>query len=340
MFEQTMLNQGESPMRHAPSVKLPNGDSCIPQHYLLYQHNFESVHNIVLAIKYDDRYPVFVCQEGDNIIIQVGIIGVDNYAVAENKNHQKIVYGRKWRIEPELPTSEVIQTVFLAIKKAREHEIRELLCYRKHSKKLGKTIVTTPFNNHQDLPLIARNAALFVPTKAQKNTTLFNSTQVIQHYLEHFTYNSAAFKLTSIEQRANKKWLIDINIVPDKNTQLPELMDSNISIMLESLCLNRLSYALMHELIELSDRHVDEHFSYQNVNRFSWENDISAIAELSYVLRNKLVVPYSLDFDFEFSQENYATDKSRVPTLIDSPLSDRIRKILSQYKQLQGILPL
>ena len=103
----------EQPVDNAPVITLNNGNQCIPQHYLVYQHTLASVQSLVYDIDFDDRFPVFVNKDNNELTIQIGIIGVDNY---KSCNEIKIVYGRKWRVEPSLPTSEIIQTVFLAIR--------------------------------------------------------------------------------------------------------------------------------------------------------------------------------------------------------------------------------
>jgi len=69
----------EQPIDNAPTIKLSNGQNCIPQHYLRYKHTLQSVQNIVVNIEYSSRYPIFVCQHDSGIYIQIGIIGVDNY---------------------------------------------------------------------------------------------------------------------------------------------------------------------------------------------------------------------------------------------------------------------
>jgi hypothetical protein len=51
------------------------------------------------------------------------------------------MYGRKWRVDHKLPTSEIVQTVFLTLKTARKHEIRERFRLSAFNK------ITTPFNN-------------------------------------------------------------------------------------------------------------------------------------------------------------------------------------------------
>ncbi len=118
------LLHGEEPLTNAPIIELGNGKSCIPQHYLFYKHSLKSVEQIVALVDFDESYPVFACEDEKGIYVQVGVIGFDNYH--RLSSDKKIVYGRKWRIETQLPSSEIIQTIFLAIKKAREHEIREL----------------------------------------------------------------------------------------------------------------------------------------------------------------------------------------------------------------------
>ena len=125
------LLEGEKALKNAPKTELADGRLCVPQHYLSYQHTLQSVEQLLLNIDFDPRYPIFVSQDGSgnssSIYIQVGVVGADNSTTSNAENSQdKIVYGREWRIEPQLPTSEIIQTVFLALKKAREHEVREL----------------------------------------------------------------------------------------------------------------------------------------------------------------------------------------------------------------------
>lgn len=146
------LLPGEIPMPQAPQIKLDDGTNCIPQHYLSYHHTKSSVQDLVADIDYDPHYLLFADEDKGGIFIQVGIVGLDNYISKHFQAHQKIVYGRRWRVEPNLPSSEIIQTCFLALMKAREHEIRELV--KLHQK--GKT--TTPFSCHHDLPLMAMSS--------------------------------------------------------------------------------------------------------------------------------------------------------------------------------------
>lgn len=66
--------------------------------------------------------------------VQIGLIGRENYERGPAVRRRKLVYGRKWRLDADTPSSEILQTMYLAIQKAREHEVRELLTvYDAHS---------------------------------------------------------------------------------------------------------------------------------------------------------------------------------------------------------------
>lgn len=44
---------GEHVMPHAPTVRLPNGMACIPQHYWSYRHDLASLSEIAARISFD-----------------------------------------------------------------------------------------------------------------------------------------------------------------------------------------------------------------------------------------------------------------------------------------------
>jgi hypothetical protein len=325
------LKPGEKLIEHAPVVSLKNGQECIPQHYFLYQHTRASVEQLVLDIDYCDRHPIFVDEDQGGIYIQVGIIGCDNYErdVVNRKN--KLTYGRKWRVEPSLPTSEIIQTVFLALKKVREHEARELfrLSY--------KGCTTTPFNTHHDLPLMANHHELLLMNDISASATP-DKKQMTQ-WLNKITYDFATLTLKNVEQRANSQWLIDIQVQPQVNTYLPELASMEITLLLPKWSINLLCFQLMTYFITLSDQHVNENFCYQQFARFSQNNDILAIAELSVALRKIPSSNRGQAFVESFTQANYQTDSTRVPKLHEGRLSHKIHLSLTKFGALGGILP-
>ncbi|PCI86098.1 MAG: hypothetical protein COB24_10970 [Hyphomicrobiales bacterium] len=317
------LVDGETPIKNAPVIGLSNGEQCIPQHYLKYAHNRETVESIICDIEYSDQYPVFVCEDRAGIYLQVGIIGHDNYGNDAYRAQPKIVYGRKWRVEPQLPTSEIIQTAFLALKCAREHEVRELLRFHHDG---GST---TPFNTHHDLPLICQNVDL----------VSHNSHADDEFDLSHIRYDHAKLSLAEIEEISSDKWLIEVWVQPNDKSSLPEIYTRKLHLLIDRLDMNEVYYALMAELLNLSNKHVDENFKYKNAARFSRNNSILSMASLSSTTRRK---PHDIaqDFDEDFSEHNYETDKSRVPTLYRGKLGEKINATLGQFDFLTGILPL
>lgn len=325
------LQPGETPIDNAPSVSLGDGTACVPQHYLLYQHTLESVENIVVDIEFNPRFPVFVCEDDSGLYIQVGIIGYDNYRSIATQAKQKLVYGRKWRVEPQLPTSEIVQTVFLALKKAREHEVRELFRFRHEGG------ITTPFNNHHDLPMIAQSGNWIKTSPLTLNEQ--DDAQAIQQHLDLVSYDSAALQVCGVEQRNNGLWLIDIALEPSSNTQLPEVRQMVLTLMLDTLTANELYYQLMDKFIALSDRQVDEHFSYKGFARFSRENSVVALSKLSSMLRKESADTHKSAFKQSFEKANYDTDETRVPKVAPGLLREKIKHTLEKFGQLAGLLP-
>jgi len=240
----------------------------------------------------------------------------------------KIVYGRKWRVEPQLPTAEIVQTVFLAIKKAREHEIRELFRFTNREK------VTTPFNTHHDLIMLINNKEQL---EGVANET---SWPQLQSELDNISYDHACFIILNIENRHDKYWLIEIEVLPETLTKLPELKTNTLLVLVvEHLTLNSLLYQLMAELIQLSDRDVDEHFTYSGVARFSQKNDIKVIANISANTRGLHKAVHAAEFEKNWRNDNYLVDQSRVPQLKASELSTRIKRLLTSFNNIEGMLP-
>lgn len=322
IVEPKLLN-GETPIKNAPVIDLSNGEQCIPQHYLKYTHSRKTVESIICDVEYSHQYPIFVCEDASGIYLQIGIIGQDNYGSESHRAQSKIVYGRKWRIEPQLPTSEIIQTAFLALKCAREHEVRELLRFHHDGG------ITTPFNTHHDLPLICQNVDL----------VNHDSHADDEFDLSYIRYDHAMLQLADIKQIHADKWLIEIDLLPHNDSQLPEIYPRKLHLLIDRLDMNEVYYALMAELLNLSHRHIDENFKYNGAARFSHNNSILAMANLSSTTRKR---PQGLadDFDEDFSELNYETDVSRVPTLYKGKLGKKIATSLAQFDFLTGILPI
>jgi len=320
------LLNGESAHSNAPKAPLGNGNYCVPQHYLRYQHTISTVEELIVKISYSKRYPIFVSQENSDIYLQIGIIGADNYSISDH--NQKIVYGRKWRIEPNLPTSEIIQTIFIAIKKAREHEVRELLRLKINNK------LTTPFNNHHDVHMLV-NCNIQERCSEQEITW-----PDLQSELDNICYDRASFYIQNIEQRQAGYWLIEFEILTKTTTQLPELLNKKLIVLLvERLTLNEVLHQLMNQLINLSDNHVNENFTYGNVARFSKTKEVKAIAVISANTRLLHKAPEQAEFAQHWQESNVETDLSRVPKLKPSMFATQIKEQLENFAPLAGVHP-
>ena len=326
-----LLLNGEKPIEQASSVTLRNGERCIPQHYLVFAHTRKSVEEIVVNIDFDDKYLIFVCEDEGGVYIQIGIVGFDNYIAVDVQDERKVVYGRKWRVESQLPSTEIIQTVYLAIRTAREHEVRELFQFKENRR------ITTPFNNHHDLPLMAQNSDLV--TARHHGLKKHLSYQDFQEYLEKLVYDGSVFRSKSLTNIGENRLLCEIGIIKGKNSQLPETYDKTLHLVLSKATINELHFQLMETLIAESSRYVEENFTYLNFARFSRNNNIQAIADLSFTLRQNQVTYDSKEFSMILEKSNYQTDKTRVPILMGGPQSNKLKNRLRLFGNLSGILP-
>lgn len=329
------LLPGEHPMPKAPAIVLDDGTNCIPQHFLRYQHSLESVSDIVAHIEFDPRYIVFVDQDESSVFIQVGIIGKDNYVALSSPQAEKIVYGRRWRVEPQLPSTEIIQTAFLALLKAREHEVRELFKYRLSERASGVSRTTTPFSCHQDLPLIANSKF----TRADSSNAPLSESELTSLF-SNIRYDHASFDVVQLSKLSEYQHLLALQVNCGEKTTLVELTSAAKPwfVVLENLSVNEVVYSLMEELIKRSNRVVEEEFTFKGYARFSRQQCVSKIAQLSSTTR----VGRSCDnteFAKTFADTNYETDATRVPKIHSGALGERIKNQLNAFDIQYGILP-
>ncbi len=314
---------GESAVDYAPQVKLPNGRSCVPQHYLKYAHTIETVESVLQLISFDDRYPIFVSQEQGLLILQVGVIGPDNYG---KPGEHKIVYGRKWRIEPDLPTSELIQTAFLALQKAREHEIRERLTFVSDSR------TTTPFNNHHDLPLMAEHQEFFTTTKNEP----FGAD--LESLLATLNYDGAPFSVKTHLQLGFDRHYLQLNVTPNQRAILEEVKQGLcVDLVLENTAANHILHRLMEQLVLISNRYVAEHFTYKGFARFSEQVSVKAIAEVSSSTRSLTLSSLT---QHAHATLQYSVDENRRPILPASAYSKQLSDVIQRFEPLLGFKPL
>ncbi len=319
------LRSGEYPVDHAPLVRTQSGNQCIPQHYLEFRHTLETVEEVVSQTAYSRRYPVFVSQDDCGIFIQVGIIGPDNYKL---RDIEKIVFGRRWRVEPHLPTSEIIQTVFLALKKAREHEIREQFILRFQDK------VTTPFNCHHDLPLMA-HLSKGETSKRHHNIAELNLSDVIQS----IRFDGVNYNINETLNLTNGAFVLTLSAATS-HSDFIEIYGPQLSFVVPNLDPGTVLHTLMTELIRLSDRHVDEGFTFDGFARFSHKVDPLHIAEMSATYRagpSKFIDPNAKNTGTKMpnlhkavKSMNYDVDQKRIPTLSNSSYATRLKSDLSE----------
>lgn len=322
-------------MPQAPSVLLSNFNRVVPQHYLQFEQTLLSLREIINDIEALPLTPIFADQDEQGMYIQVGLIGRENYDRGQESRPRKLVYGRKWRIDSNTPTSEIIQTAFLAVKKAREHEMRELLTLK--DKRTGK--ISAPFSTHQDLPLMANNRDLLEGSNIETETDL----SAIENILTSIRFGEREIYVVDSLIR-KQKILLDFRLgsapfARQHEGDLQEFDDWTFSLLIESFNPSHFLYALMDKFIAQSDAMVAEAFSYKGFKRFSRDNDPARIASLSIALR-----PYGRDmgnneFTSGFRELNYQTDASRVPHLGEGALAEKNRHIIMSVTGLLGHMP-
>ncbi len=273
-----------------------------------------------MDMEYDPDYLIFVSENAGGIYIQIGVAGLDNYKPASKQPGRKIVFGRLWRVEPSLPTSEIIQTVFLALKTAREHEIRELFTVTSGGAK------TTPLSNHHDLPLMARHSGDLL-TDAPDMTP--------DAVVSSIAFSGGKFEITQAEQRASGQWIFDLAYAPAPGTVRADMAEP-MTLLLNDLSPNAIYHGLMDEVLRRSNLHVARNFTFKGFARFSPDVNILAIAELSSAVRAK---PKNAGFNTALSDTNYETDAGRVPVLSDSAYAHKIKSDIAKLDIRAGFLP-
>jgi len=326
---------GELPLPFAPQIRLNQNDPIVPQQYLQVERNVSNVEAILQEIGFRDDYILFAGEENGVISLQVGIIGCENYPYnAQQAVENKIVYGRRWLIEPTTPTSEVVQTAMLAIKKAREHELRENVFIL-----LEEQIKTTPFNTHMDLPLMKSNPGFFEPEPSTGHQDLAQKVRDgVNSVLNDFKLKSFEIQLDSIIPITNDKSLVELVIKPsEEGVHFPEFIDCGVSIVCRDFNESEFMYELMNELIKISERYVEEQLTFDGFARFSQKVCPKRVAEFSYQTRNLQNIDPR--FHQHFRQMSYDVDSSKAPTFSSGILGEKQRQIIEKNNVSAGYLP-
>jgi len=321
---------GETPLPFAPRIQFDggNGNSVVPQQYLDVQRTLESIENILADITVPEGFLLFAGQEDKTLFIVAAIFGEENYpSESATAKQDKIVYGRRWLIEPTTTTSEVVQTAMLAVKKAREHELREkfTISINRHQNK------TTPFNCHQDLPLMAKSQQ----SLAKANTCLSESG--IINVLRSVRVAGLKLKFRGMVELGERR-IIDVLVEQqDKKMIFAEFSGRALTVVCEEQSIEHFIHQLFNTCLLLADRFVEENIGFNGFARFSHDVSPIAVAEFSYLTRN--VTADDPRFDEHFEDMSYRVDSAKAPTISRQRLGEQQREVLAQYPSLAGYCP-
>ena len=371
---------GETPLPYAPKINLTYSfsaknqhlndmsssnvdsinESCeeiIPQQYLDVNRSLESVENILAKISLPDDYLLFAGQHESVVFLQVGIIGYENYPDnIEQQKNKKIVYGRRWMLEPTTPTSEVVQTAYLAVKKAREHELREHVFFNttrnispnaphnanseKDILKTSQSHCTTPFNSHMDLPVMTVYQADFFTDSSDSKDIQRGADGVvdIDHLIEQVDVASYAVHLENSVTLSDDCVAYQLRLIKRRGTRIvfPELENKLISFVSEPID-NQFLHQFFAALLKVSDEYINEIFAFDGFKRFSQKVSIKQIAEFSFQTRNIQV--QDTRFTAHFKDMSYRVDASKAPIINAGDLGHYQRQKISKFASLKGYLP-
>lgn len=315
---------GETALKFAPRIRLSNGESAVPQQFLDVARNLDNLSNVLARISTPSNFQLFAGQEGTCLFLMVGVVGQENYAPNVKAHDQdKIVYGRRWLIEESTPTSEIVQTAMLAVKKTREHEARELVTLYIND---GKNL-TTPFNCHLDLPLMVGNQSTMLLQKALSVEALISNVRVAGNELQY---------LGSVS--LGDKRIVQVTLKSGQaHCHFTELEGAVLTVVCEQPDDGDFLHQLMATLIKHSDRYVEETVSFKGFHRFSHTLDVLKLAEFSYQTRNVKVTDER--FDSEFVNMSYRVDAAKAPEFNSGELGEQQRLMLAPYDSLGGYLP-
>lgn len=297
----------EQPISYAPLVQLSNNNWVVPQHFLRYKHTLKSVNEVLSNISFPAHFRVLAAEKNEQVYLQVAILNPDNYqSNGPKKEAIKLLFGRRWYVEDNLPTSELIQTAFLALKVAREHEVRELIKF-KHTRG-----TSTPFNNHHDLPLMAQNAELVMLDD--------NDFRHVEDVVTSCMFAGSAIKLSAVDKINDTTILYQVQLTCE-NCQLNEFNNICVSFLAKDTSSNQFLHGLVDALIKLSNEFVSEHFKYNELARFSKQVSVEKIGELSIKLRSHNALQLCSLGKQHANQLNFEIDSGRAPHGCSSEIS-------------------
>lgn len=299
----------------------------VPQHYYVYHQTLDSLNTILACMTSLPNLLLFAGEDQGGLYLQAGVIGHENYQLPGKSAAAKLVYGRKWRIDQDTPTSEIVQTALLALQKVREHEVRELLVWQDPAS--GRA--STPFSCHQDIQLLTRQLS-------RQSAAAPHDTVDIPQLLAQLQFGSRRLTLQNLQTLADGRLLADIQLgaAPD---HFAEFDHQQISLLIRRFSPQRFMHDLMDALIHISHNHCRNTFLFCQVPRFSQEVDPRVIGALSVKSRPYQAHMADTEFFRTFSHINFSIDQGRVPQLGRGVLADINRRALVRHGPLEGHLP-
>jgi len=320
---------GETPLPFSPRVPVADGAPVVPQQFLDVRRSLANLENVLAEVSVPDGFQLFAGEENKVLFLIVGVIGEENYPQGDTvADKPKIVYGRRWLIEPTTPTSEVVQTALLAIKKAREHELRERFKVTVESKQQ----VATPFNCHQDLPLMASHRALFEQDDSSEMTGL-----ALENLLSLVTLAGMTFELVQRVQLTHHS-IVELLVRPQVvDCDFQELLCEPLIVVVEAPGRAHFLHQLFNACLAKSDRFVEERVAFDGYQRFSHRSSPLEIAKFSIMTRN--LKSTNALFQKQFKDMSYRVDSAKAPAFNGGKLGMQQRELVASYPELQGYRP-
>jgi hypothetical protein len=321
---------GESPMPGAPTVTV-DGTKVTPSQYKLYNQTVDAVQEVVSKLTYKPNMHVFVSSDGDKpgegVYIQVGIVGPDNYPIHGKDLPEKIVYGRKWRVEKLLPTSELIQTVMLALKGAEEHEARERMVIGGY----------TPLNNHLDVPLLQQ----YLETHEGKPEAPVTDVASAQKAFDSIHYAGCKVEVMELEHRKTGKTLVDVELKgdPEFGRVSKDFDGKQMTLVADGDTPSQLIYALMDSVLHETNRGIEENFKFDGFARFSRDISVDQLRDFNAFSRNARNFQPAPGFADVAKALNRGIDAERPPIFMAGPANDPAKADIESRPDLLGAKP-
>ena len=212
----------------------------------------------------------------------------------------------------------------LAVKKAREHEVRELLTLRT----MVEQRRTTPFNCHLDLPLMAGNRNEF-------NGSDIGSS--VAQQLQQVRVDGCPLVIVA-SQIFGAKLMVEVALEEGQiSGHFPELTTATLTVICEDIDGKDFLHQLCNALVHASDRFVEEHISFNGFKRFSHNLCPEKLANFSYTTRNVKIT--DARFDAAFSDMSYRVDAAKAPVYNQGGLGRKQRAAVSSHLGLAGYHP-